>query len=247
MPRKPSDEVFRLKIEGNKPSGVTLRQLSRILEATARLMEEVASEAGLDVPPLFLRNVGTGSVVPVIRSAEPARAKPLAKAVSRVVRTRAKDSGPGVVRALDELREATADIGEAKLIAKGGKPIPILTPDPARVAIASEDEVHARVVGLLVTRRGTEVRLRPLDGGTTETFAAANEEVAVSALRLFDRDAIAIVLYRSAGGELRPATLEHIVAFKERGLLDVVDEVREAMRKDGIELDAEEWLRSLDA
>jgi predicted nucleic acid-binding protein len=238
MPRKASDEVFRLKIDGNKPAGVTLRQLSRLLEATARLMEEVAAEAELPLPPLFLRNVAAGSVDVVIRSAEAPRAKPLTRAVSRVVKSRAKDSGPGVVRALDELREATIDIGEATLIAKGGRPIPILTPDPAKVAIGAEDQIHARVVGLLVTRRGTEVRLRPLDGGTTETFVASSQDVAVSALRLFDHEVVAQVLYRSAGGELRPATLERLLAFKERNLLDVADEIRDAMVAEGADIDA---------
>lgn len=249
MGRRSDDEVFRLKIEAAGPSAVSLRQLARILESTARLIEQAAAQAGIDVPRLFLSNVATSSAAPVIRAVDPASAKPLGRELTRIAKTRAHDEAPAVARAYEDLLEATAPVGPARFVPRGAKKgIELLPAAPPKLSIEVADEIHVRVVGLVVTRqRGTEVRLRRLTGGaeTEEAFFTHEEEIAHQALTLFDKTAIAHVSYRNVRGALRPADLERLEPWTERPLLDVVDEVRAKMAADGVEIDAEEWIREL--
>lgn len=251
MGKRAEDEVFRLKIEGDNvsPSAVSLRQLARILESTARLIEQAAAQAGLDVPKLFLSNVATSSAAPVIRAREPHQAKPLARELRRIAKTRARDEAPAVVRAYEDLLEATGGVGAAKFIARGTKAVELLPATPPKVSIEVADEIHVHVVGLVVTKnRGTEVRLRRLTGAETEeAFFTHEPEVSLDALRLFDKTAIAHVTYRNARGALRPAELTRLVPWIERPFLDVIDEVRAQMAADGVEIDADAWIRELNS
>ena len=236
--------------EGISPGAVLLRHLASVLEAAASALEASAKEAGVDVPAVSLTKIRTGSAAYDLNSSSPA-AETAVRILCQAVRTRGSGHSPDVRQALQRIFDAgrvgTVTLEPRKGILRGGKPLIVSAPLEPTTETSFEigSEVYGRIVGILARSEDTAIRLRLADGGTKEFLAADGVEAA--AIRLFNRNVRARVVYEVEVGGKRPTVVEQLVAWESDDLLDVLRDLRDELAADGETIDARAWLEELDA
>lgn len=246
---KPLLEVA-IEGEGLSPADVPVRQLVELLEATVSAVEAVARENGMDPPELRLIDVRSGSAAYDMYSDSPT-AEAVVKEFYAVARDRGKESGPGVRKALSRLHSAGKH-GSVRLALKStsGKrpPKPIRLAPPIQHAdytLEAEDELYGRIVGLYVKNDTTHVRIKIDDGKTEEFLVEGQNDDAVA--HLFNKTVRAVVTYDITGTDVVGGTMDMVSPWEEEDLISVLQSARNELAAEGHTIDAEEWLRELDA
>lgn len=194
MPRKPDPPDqwpgFEIAIEGEglSPSELPVRTLIELLEAAAKIVEEVAADRGLKLPPPRLVEVREGSAAYDLRIPDKS-AFTVVNEIQRQIKSRAQEASPPVRLAVKRLHDAGGRVGSVRFTPYTrqhtmAKPL-YVAPPPEEVSAPFDatEELQGRVVGVMAGAR-LSVKLR-LDDGRVKDFRAEDEEVARRAARLF--------------------------------------------------------------
>lgn len=242
---------------GVSPSTVSLRALADLLRVAASLLESVANEHELTLPPIALTQVRKGSAayeVTASREQDDAIYSIVVRNVYTAIGERGAKQGPDVRRNLSKLHEQASSLGSLRVRAKRlvgvvtpQKPIIMAPPlDAIPSSIQGTRVIHGRVVGVEAQEGGKlVVRIKPEAGARVRL--EASESVAAEAARLFNRGTRAKVLSEwNDHGERRDTSLVSLEAWDGVGtdLFDVLADVRQQLIDEGVNVSLEEFERN---
>lgn len=194
MPRKqaPPDQWpgFEIAIEGEglTPSELPVRTLIELLEAAAKIVEEVAADSGLKLTAPRLVEVRDGSAAYDLRIPDKS-AFTVVNEIQRQIKSRAVDAPAPIRVAVKRLHDAGGHVGSVRFTPytrqhTKAKPLYVASPpEEVSTPFDATEELQGRVVGVMAGAK-ISVKLR-LDDGRVKDFRAEDEEVARRAARLF--------------------------------------------------------------
>jgi len=258
MSRKPEPPDrwpgFEIAIEGEglSPAELPVRVLIELLEAAAKIVEEVAAERGAKLPTPRLVAVKTGSAAYDLRIPDKS-AFAVVGEIQRQIKTRAEDAGALVRQAVQRLHDAGGRVGSVRFtpfLGTRGKPKALYVAPPTEVVLTPFDateETQGRVVGVLAGNK-LSVKLR-LDDGKIQDFRTEDEEIARRAARLFLKPVR--VQFQHAGSDEALSSANLLLAIEQREGADddfvaEIESLRQEIEKTGgPKLRATDWLREL--
>jgi hypothetical protein len=237
--------------EGVNPREVAVRDLVRILEAATTALEQLASERALEIASFRLVAVKKGSAAYVLSSPSP-QAVTVFSDFYAAAKERGRGRPPAVRRALDRLHHEAAKIGALRVrpsFVGKRSPRAILLAAPVDEPLESldvDEHVYGVVTGVFVNRAGGRVvRLREHDGAAEEY--AADIATAHAAANLLGQQVRAVALRCVDETGSSPLELSSVEAWHESGFLEAVQDFRESLDREGIEIDADALIAELKA
>jgi hypothetical protein len=239
--------------EGVAPDTLPTNELIALLRATSQLLKAVADEHGFAAPPIALTGVKHGSAAydfaPVSRDEDP-RFAPLVDLTYRAVRTRGKGLSRPVNAALERLYTA-CPTGSIEFGGRGdtGQLEKVLMAQPLAVAAPSIDAsttLYGKVTSVVSTRGEYQVTLKPRDGRARIELLTQNDLLAERAAQLFNQDVRLAARYAlPVEGKRDTWELTAITAWKASPFLSVIDDVREHLAREGIQISSRRFEQSL--
>lgn len=207
--------------EGVSPKDIDVRQLAKLLTATAELIEAVAVSRDLDVPSVRLTEVRDGSAAYRLSSEAPS-AEPTVRHLYDVAKARAQDE-------TEEVRQAYARVvssgdGLPVRLAPRAKTLPrrpiLLAPLAPRTKteLVIADQVYGKLTGLQI--RGEHLRVTIKGDGRAEDFVAGDDQATL--VRMFGKNVRALVSRRHFAGSVGGRTLENAWPFDTSDQLGVL-------------------------
>jgi len=240
--------------EGISPEDVPIEELGSLLKATAALLRAVANEQRVTAPEVALVRVTHGSAAYAFRATDPVSDRvfaPIVDGAHRAIRVRGSGYSRPVRTALERLYGACTrgplQVAGRALDGSSFDAVTMAAPLQSEpLSVDATTTLHGKIVSVVCARTGYELTLKPRDGSARVELYTEDDELAERSASQFNQN-VKLYAQFSVGpdGKRNAWRLLNVSRYEPRSFLDVLDEIRDELTLEGVDIDADRFRRAL--